>query len=81
MAQISTAEEGEVGGGGGGGGGKIEESDYDGKIMAQERLLEKEVQESAPLVGRRSQASSLGEEYATDPVYLRKIAVRERERE
>jgi len=53
---------------------EMDEKDYDGKIMAQERLLEKEVQESAPLVGACSQISSLGLEYASDPVYLQKIA-------
>ena len=57
---------------------EMDEKDYDGKIMAQERLLEKEVQESAPLVGACSQVSSLGLEYASDPVYLQKIAVSKR---
>ena len=52
-----------------------EEADYDGKILAQERLLEKEVQESAPVVGPKTDFGSLAQEYATDPVYLQKIAV------
>jgi len=51
-----------------------EEADYDGKILAQERLLEKEVQESAPVVGPKTDFGSLAQEYATDPVYLQKIA-------
>ena len=67
MAEVSSEEKAR----------DMDERDYDGKIMAQERLLEKEVQESAPLVGARSQINSLGQEYACDPVYLQKIAVRE----
>lgn len=51
-----------------------EEADYDGKILAQERLLEKEVQESAPLVGTQTDFGDLAQEYAADPVYLKKIA-------
>lgn len=64
MAEVSSEEKAR----------DLDERDYDGKIMAQERLLEKEVQESAPLVGARSQINSLGQEYACDPVYLQKIA-------
>ena len=55
--------------------GTNDDSDYDGKILAQERLLEKEVQESAPLVGSKTDFGSLAQEYAADAVYLKKIAV------
>lgn len=47
--------------------------DYDEKIMAQERLLEREVQQSAPLVGNQMEFPSLRLEYAEDPVYLQKV--------
>ena len=57
-----------------------EAADYDGKILAQERLLEKEVQESAPVVGAKTDFGSLAQEYANDPVYLKKIAVWDRYR-